>query len=120
MILLLLLNALAFAALKRNADTLAGCWLGLSVFKFQLILPLVLILLCWKRSRVLQSVVGPLVAVIGGNLGGYYRLGGALLQSPGMSCIVERFMERGRINRGGHAEPARGLLEGWGLASWIP
>ncbi|MFZ0145304.1 MAG: glycosyltransferase family 87 protein, partial [Candidatus Sulfotelmatobacter sp.] len=27
-ILLLLLNALAFAALKRNADTLAGCWLG--------------------------------------------------------------------------------------------
>lgn len=47
-ILLLLLLGLAFVALKRDRDCIAGCWLALGLFRFQLVLPLVLILM-WKR-----------------------------------------------------------------------
>jgi hypothetical protein len=51
-ILQLLLCGLAFKALKRKSDLLAGCWLGLAAFKFQFILPIVLLLLIWKRRSV--------------------------------------------------------------------
>jgi hypothetical protein len=51
-ILLLLLCTLAFHALKKNADVLAGCWLALATFKFQFILPIVLLLVIWKWRRV--------------------------------------------------------------------
>src|SRR5580658_10418440 len=44
-ILLLLLCVLGFNALKREADVLAGCWLALGVFKFQFIIPIVLLFL---------------------------------------------------------------------------
>ena len=103
-ILLLLLNALAFAALKRNADTLAGCWLGLSMFKFQLIVPFVLILLCWKRTRVVQSFVVT-AAVLSRHLGSYYRLGGGAAVS--LVCLAFRKIHGAGPDRCGHAEPAR-------------
>lgn len=92
-ILLLLLNALAFAALKRKADTLAGCWLGLSVFKFQLIVPLVLILLCWKRTRVAQSfaVTAAVLAAISVAITGW----AGVLRYPWYVLHFEKFMERG-------------------------
>lgn len=51
-ILLLLLCTLAFYALKKNADLLAGCWLSLATFKFQFIVPVVLLFILWKRRRV--------------------------------------------------------------------
>jgi hypothetical protein len=47
-ILLLLLVVLGFRALDREKDFAAGCWLGLAVFKYHLIVPLVLILAVWK------------------------------------------------------------------------
>jgi Glycosyltransferase family 87 len=50
-ILLLLLVTLGFEALKRRADFAAGCWFGLGAFKFQLIVPLVLLLILWRRRR---------------------------------------------------------------------
>jgi len=50
-ILLLLLFTLAFVSFKGNADFAAGCWLGLGLFRFHLVLPLVLILLLPKRRR---------------------------------------------------------------------
>ena len=53
-ILLLLLCALGFNALKRNSDFLAGGWFALGTFKFQLVIPLVLLLVFWKRKRVGQ------------------------------------------------------------------
>ncbi|MFZ0587766.1 MAG: glycosyltransferase family 87 protein [Candidatus Sulfotelmatobacter sp.] len=111
-ILLLLLNALAFAALKRNADTLAGCWLGLSVFKFQLIVPFVLILLCWKRTKVLQSfvVIGGALAAISVAITGWT----GALRYPGFVLHVEKFMERDRIAV--DMPNLRGLLEGWSFA----
>jgi len=50
-ILLLLFFVLGFRALDRNAEFAAGCWLGLGVFKFHLVVPLVLILALWKGRR---------------------------------------------------------------------
>ncbi|MGA8502770.1 MAG: glycosyltransferase family 87 protein [Candidatus Sulfotelmatobacter sp.] len=113
-ILLLLLNALAFAALKRNADTLAGCWLGLSVFKFQLILPLVLILLCWKRSRVVQSfvVTAAVMASISVAITGW----AGALRYPWYVLHFEKFMERGGIAV--DMPNLRGLLEGWSFSGF--
>ena len=40
-LLLLLLVVLAFAALRRDRGFASGCWLGLALFKFHLVLPLV-------------------------------------------------------------------------------
>ncbi len=43
-LLLLLLVILAFMALRRDRAFAAGCWLSLGLFKFQLVLPLLLVL----------------------------------------------------------------------------
>jgi hypothetical protein len=48
-LLLLPLLALTYSALRRNATLAAGCWLGLGLFRFTLVLPLVLIL-AWRRA----------------------------------------------------------------------
>lgn len=48
-LLLLLLLALTYSALRRNASFAAGCWLGLGLFRFTLVLPVVLIL-AWRRA----------------------------------------------------------------------
>jgi hypothetical protein len=49
-ILLLLVCTLGFSALRRRADFLAGCWFGLGAFKFQLVIPLVLLVVIWRRK----------------------------------------------------------------------
>jgi hypothetical protein len=51
-ILMLLFCALAFNALKRQSDVLAGCWMALGAFKFQFIVPIVLLFVIWNRRRV--------------------------------------------------------------------
>jgi len=50
-VLQLLLCVLGFNALKRKADLLGGGWLALAAFKFQFIVPLMLLLFIWKRRR---------------------------------------------------------------------
>jgi hypothetical protein len=61
-ILLLLLCALAFRALQKNDDVLGGCWLALASFKFQFIIPLVLLFFIWGRRRMaLGSAAGAVV-----------------------------------------------------------
>src|SRR5579862_97620 len=52
-ILQLLVCVLAWRALKKKEDFLAGCWFALGTFKFQLMLPIVLLVAAWKRGRVL-------------------------------------------------------------------
>ncbi len=115
-ILLLLLNALAFAALKRNADTLAGCWLGLSVFKFQLIVPFVLVLLCWKRAKVVRSfaVTAVGLAAISIAITGW----AGALRYPKYVLHFETFMEQGGIAN--DMPNLRGLLEGWTVVRAFP
>ncbi len=63
-ILQLSLCAAGFLALEKGADAAAGCWLALALFKFQFIVPLVLLLVLWKRSRVLVGFVPVLAGLI--------------------------------------------------------
>ena len=51
-ILLLLFIAMGFRAIKLRADFLAGCWMALGLFRFQLVIPLVLVLALWGRRRI--------------------------------------------------------------------
>lgn len=48
--LFLLLVILAFSAFRRGRFLAAGCWLGLGLFKFQLVLPMALILI-WTHKK---------------------------------------------------------------------
>lgn len=70
-VLLLLLFASVFSSLKRNSEFAAGCWLGLGLFRFQVVLPFALILLLryawplakastagWGRARRLGGASG--------------------------------------------------------------
>jgi Glycosyltransferase family 87 len=50
-LLLLLLVVLAFVALRRGRAFATGCWLGLALFKFQLILPLVAVLVLTQNRN---------------------------------------------------------------------
>jgi hypothetical protein len=52
-ILQLLFCTLAWRGLKKRSDFLAGCWFGLGAFKFQLLIPVVLLVALWQRRRVL-------------------------------------------------------------------
>jgi len=110
-ILLLLLQTLAFVALKRDANFLAGCWLGLASFRYHLVLPIVLLIwLGWKRTRVLLGFLatclclGALsVLIVGWDQAERY---------PGYVLHQERVMVHDAML------PAimpnlRGLIEGW-------
>jgi hypothetical protein len=63
-ILLLLLCALGFNALKREADFLAGCWFALGAFKFQLMVPIVVLIVIWKRGRVAAGFAAVLILLV--------------------------------------------------------
>ncbi len=60
-ILLLFCFCFAFAALNRNSDDRAGAWLGVGLFKFQIVLPFIFALL-FKRASVLKAFIA--VAVL--------------------------------------------------------
>lgn len=64
-ILLLLFCSLAFCAMKRDSDVLAGCWLALGSFKFQFMIPILLFFLLWRRSRLLLGFVPVGVLLLG-------------------------------------------------------
>ncbi len=63
---LLLLYALAWAAMKRHSDFAAGCWLGLGLFRFHLVLPFLFVLVLRKRRRLLagSAAVAMLMALL--------------------------------------------------------
>lgn len=52
---LVLLFALAYIALRKNQEFVAGCWLGLGLFRFHLVLPLMLILLLHRKGKALAG-----------------------------------------------------------------
>jgi len=56
-ILLLLVVSLSLRAMSRKAEFEAGCWIGLGLFKYHLILPLILIVAFWKGRRFLLGVM---------------------------------------------------------------
>jgi Glycosyltransferase family 87 len=56
-ILLLVLYSLAFKNLKQNRDARAGLFLGMGLFRFQLVLPFVLIFLLWRKWKFLGGFI---------------------------------------------------------------
>ncbi len=92
---LLLFFALAFVSLKQNNDLAAGCWLGLGLFRFHLVLPLIVILLLHKRLRALLGFV--LVALVLGMVSVAMIGWNAALTYPSFVWHVETVMGHGAI-----------------------
>ena len=61
-ILLLLLCVLGFRALRNREDFIAGCWLGLGMFKFHLMLPLFVVFALWRGRRFIFGFVSVTLA----------------------------------------------------------
>ncbi|HEY6337792.1 MAG TPA: glycosyltransferase family 87 protein [Candidatus Sulfotelmatobacter sp.] len=109
-ILLLLLYALGFSALKRDSDFLAGGWFGLALFKFQFVLPLILLIALWKRKRAALgfAVVACVWALLSVGLVGW----------EGMVAYPKYVLQIAKAPSLGGVPPQlmpslRGLLEGW-------
>ena len=63
---MLLLFALMMVQMRKGRDLLAGCFLGLALIKFQLVLPLLFVLVLKRQFRMLAGfslVAVPLVLV---------------------------------------------------------
>jgi Glycosyltransferase family 87 len=75
-ILFMLFVALAFRALCRQSDVAAGLFLGLGLFKFHLILPIVLVLAFRRKGNVILSFAATalVLAVISGLIVGWQSL----------------------------------------------
>jgi hypothetical protein len=109
-IVVFLVCTLAYTALKKEADVLAGCWLALGTVKLQMVLPLVLLLLLWRRKRVAAGFAGVAIVLAAASflLVGWH----GLLQYPGYVLQIAREPGLGGV-------PAelmpnlRGLVEGW-------
>lgn len=56
-LLLLLAMTLAFVALRRERNFTAGCWLGCGLFKFHIVLALVVLVASLRRKGMLQGFV---------------------------------------------------------------
>ena len=54
-VLLLFVFVLCFRALESNSELIAGLWLGLGVFRFHLLIPLVVILALWRRRKMVAG-----------------------------------------------------------------
>jgi hypothetical protein len=99
-ILLLLVFVLAFTALQRGADFRSGLFLALGLFKFHLVIPIVLVLLLRRKTRVLIgflltafALVLISVALVGwAGLLGYPKYLWDLNQASGVGVIKSQSM----------------------------
>jgi hypothetical protein len=75
-IVLLFCYCMAFTALRRTAEFVAGSWLALGLFKFQLSLPLIVPFLLLKRRRIIGGYcfVGILLVLIALRVVGFLAL----------------------------------------------
>ncbi|HLW84195.1 MAG TPA: glycosyltransferase family 87 protein [Candidatus Sulfotelmatobacter sp.] len=113
-ILLLLLCALGFSALKRESDFLAGGWFGLALFKFQFVIPLIFLIAFWKRRRAAWGFAA--VACV------WALLSFALVGWDGMLAYPKFVLQIAKSPSLGGVPPElmpnlRGLLEGWSFNS---
>ncbi len=108
-LMLVLLFGAVYVLLRRNSDLAAGCCLGLGVFRFHLVLPLVLILVYRRRSRALlgflatAAVLGLISAAIIGWDG--------VLAYPAHVWKLEQSMERRQTIVPIRMASIRGLLD---------
>lgn len=135
-ILLLLLFGLTFASLKRERDYAAGAWLGLGLFRFQLVLPLALVLAYQRKWKTLAggAAVGAGLAAVSAAVVGWRGLlnypsavlaCNRILQSAGVAWnkampnwrgIVDHFLGAGTV--AGKAVILAGSIAFLGLALW--
>lgn len=109
-VLLLLVVALAFRAMKLRADFSAGCWMALGLFRFQLVIPLVLVLALWSRRRIalgFVSVTAVLVLISAVMMGW-----GNMLRYPGYLWLWASVPGSGRTPRS-LLPSLLGLVTGW-------
>lgn len=94
-VLMLLLFALTYMALTRNADFYAGCFLGLGLFRFHQVLPVVLILWLGRRVKTIFgfALSGIVLGLISLGLVGWHTL----LSYPVYLWRVESDLQRGPI-----------------------
>jgi hypothetical protein len=112
-VLLLLLYTLTFVALKKNDWFLAGCWLALGLFRFQLVAPFLLIMLLKRKWKLLAGslITGAGLAIISAAIIGWqgviryphyiwsleHHLGRSILpprDSPNLRGLVEQVFAR--------------------------
>ena len=111
-ILLLLFCVVGFNALKNRADLLAGCWFALGMFKFQFVIPIVLLIGIWKRRHaaigfVVVSIFLVLTSVgLAGweSLRSYPAFALQIANAPSLGGVAAEF-----------APNLRGLALGWPL-----
>jgi hypothetical protein len=126
-VLLLLLFVLGFSALNGNADFVAGCWLGLGVFRFQFVIPLALILALWRGRRlalgfaVVASVAGlASLALVGWHEALRYPVYvWHIVSSPGFGGLPARLMPNlvGLVSGWASRESASGFLRWVGVVA---
>jgi hypothetical protein len=68
-LLFVLLLTLGFLSLQEGSDWAAGCWLGLALFRFHLLPPILLGLLFQKRARALAGFLITAAALLGVSVG---------------------------------------------------
>jgi Glycosyltransferase family 87 len=109
-ILLLMLYCLAYAAFRRSRDFQAGVWLGLGLFKFQLVLPFAFILLLHRRWRALAGIALSACAEFAASLAlvGWKEL----LYYPRYAWFVNRLQAKAYILPA-NMPNLRGLIAGW-------
>lgn len=108
--LMLLLFALVMVHLRDSRDFRAGCFLGLALIKFQIVLPLLLVLVLKRQFRVLAGfsvVAAPLFGISVGVVGwegiwAYPAYLWGLNRIPAASAIFPGMMPS-----------LRGLVQGW-------
>jgi Glycosyltransferase family 87 len=109
-IMQLLFCVLGWKALKKEADVLAGCWFALAAFKFQLMLPIALLVAIWRRRQVLIGfgAVGAVLAAISVALVGWH----GLLQYPAFATRVADTPSLGGVPPD-FLPNLHGLIMGW-------
>jgi hypothetical protein len=113
-ILLLLILVLGFRALDRGADFSAGCWLAADLFKFHLLLPIVLVLVFWRGKKLLagfalaaSGLVAVSLALIGWQEAWQY---------PEFALRTVTTVRMGAVPPG-LSPNLKGILNGWPLPS---
>lgn len=111
-VLLLLLCGLGFNALRKRSDLLAGCWFALGMFKFQFVIPIVLLIGIWKWRRAAIGFVGVsvLLVLISVGVAGW----GSLLRYPEFTLQIANAPGLGGV-AAEFAPNLRGLALGWPL-----
>lgn len=98
MLLFFFLLVAAYVSLRQGSDLLAGCWLGMGMFRPHLVLPLAIILLFSGKRKAVLGVAGSASAMAAISIAVVGWRG--FLNYPSQVWSLEQVMGRGFIFRG--------------------